>query len=151
MTRDASGQRCPLSYFNNGVDMPFKKGQIANPNGAPKKERALSHIIEVELSHTVQVGDKKIARKRLMGRLLAEAVSTGKITFCEAEGLRILKLDAGEWVDMVMKLLRHIEGEKHQIEAEIQGDFSQRVEGFQQMLERVYGNTGNVPDNPENK
>jgi len=130
--------------------MPFKKGQSGNPKGRPKQERALSRLIEKALSKTELLPDRKrVARKRLMANHLAEAVSTGKLTFWEADGIRVLTLKADEWSDLVMKILKHIEGDKHELTADLLGNFSHQVEGFDEMLERVYDSPGNVPDNSE--
>lgn len=140
----------------------WKPGESGNPKGAPRNERALSNLIMRELSHTTLTPDgKRIARKRLMAAHMAEALSTGKITFADVTQLpdgtlqvdvRSMELKGEEYADLIIKLLRHIEGEKHQVETDIKGDLSNQIAAFNDTLKRVYGDNGtdtNVPGNPE--
>jgi len=87
--------------------MPYQPGQSGNPTGRPPNPRALSRLIEKALNRTVPLGDKRIARKRVMANLLAEAVSTGKVTFPDG---REMVFHPDEWESLVFRLLTHVEG-----------------------------------------
>lgn len=91
--------------------MAPRKGTTNNPKGRPPSERALTVLLERALSAGMQVAgeDHKTARKRVMAQLLAQAVSEGKVTFPDG---RKEEFSAGEWVGLVLRVLRHVDGQR---------------------------------------
>lgn len=114
--------------------MPFKPGVSGNPKGRPPNERALTKIVERALSKTIDYGGKRTARKRVMAELLAQATTTGKVTFPDNT---VMTFDGKEWTDFVMKLLNHIDGPaKSELDVNMRGAIS--VSGFEDALGQVY-------------
>lgn len=85
----------------------FKPGQSGNPNGRPKKERALTAILEAAGDTKVTVNGKTITGKQLLANLLWEITRTGKATFPDG---RVLQTDPSDWLQVVQFLYKHIDG-----------------------------------------
>lgn len=108
--------------------MPFQPGNRANPNGRPPKQRALTAILEAELSKTVNVGeDRRVAGKRQVAALITQFLTTGSVTFPDGRTLMAKSLD--EYFTVARWLYRHIDGEKTHLDITTLGEsFIQRVE-----------------------
>jgi hypothetical protein len=91
--------------------MPFRKGQSGNPNGRPPNERVLTKILERALSKTEERDGSRVARKRIMADMAAEAVINGKVTFPDGA---VLELGPKEWVDFVQWVYKHVDGPPRQ-------------------------------------
>jgi hypothetical protein len=88
--------------------MGFKKGQSGNPNGRPKKDRALTAILEAAGSKTVENGDgKHISIKRLMANLLWQAIHEGKIELPNGTSMVV---SPDDWFNVAQFLYKHIDG-----------------------------------------
>jgi hypothetical protein len=86
----------------------WQPGQSGNPNGRPKKERALTAILERAGGHTTDVGGKRVSGRQLIARMLWEAVTTGKVTFPNKHFLAIDDVD--DWAGIVKFIYQHIDG-----------------------------------------
>jgi len=64
-------------------------------------------MVETELSKTMLVEDKKVAKRRIIARQLVQAVTERKVVF--PDGSTIVIADSA-WFDDVMKLLTHLDG-----------------------------------------
>lgn len=113
----------------------WKPGQSGNPRGRPPNERALTKLVERALSKSVDYKGKRTARKRVMADILAEAATTGKVTFPDGEEL---ELSGKEWIDFVMKAMDHIDGPARR-ELDLNVDGSLEVTGLGAVLDKIYG------------
>ncbi len=86
----------------------WKKGDPSpNPNGRPLKHRALTAILERAGSKTVDDDGKSTSRRRVLARMVWEAATTGSVRFPDGKAL---KVDAGDWFDVVKWIYSHIDG-----------------------------------------
>lgn len=108
--------------------MPFQAGNKANPNGRPPKQRALTAILEAELSKTVDIGeDRRVAAKRQVARLVTEFLTHGRVVFPDGRELYAKSLD--EYFNVARWMYRHVDGEKQYIDLTSLGEsVVQRVE-----------------------
>lgn len=87
--------------------MPFQKGNRANPNGRPPKERTLTNILEKAGNEKVSVDGVLVPRKVLAARLVWQFITEGKVTFHDGF---TMKAYPKEWVQMVEKLYKQVDG-----------------------------------------
>jgi len=91
----------------------WKPGQSGNPKGRPPKSRALTELLEKAGGKTVEYGGKRISGRRLLARLIWQAVTTGEVVLpgVDADG-NALKLVFGpaDWFDAVKWLYTHMDG-----------------------------------------
>lgn len=85
----------------------WTKGKSGNPAGRPRKERALTEILEAAGNKTVKVGDKSVARKRVLAELIWQLMSDGKATLPNG---RVLEPDPKDWLAVIQFLYKHIDG-----------------------------------------
>jgi hypothetical protein len=88
--------------------MGLKKGQTNNPAGRPPNERALTKLLQQALSRsTYDTEGNRVARKKLMARLVAQGLAEGKIEFPDG---REVELSAQQWIELVERMIKHIDG-----------------------------------------
>lgn len=87
--------------------MPWVKGQSGNPKGHIPKERALTRILEQAGSRAVEVDGKPISGKRLVARLVWEALTTGQVTFPNG-GQMVISPD--DWIAVAKWVYAQIDG-----------------------------------------
>ncbi len=71
------------------------------------KSRALTAILEAAGNRTVEADGKKVAGKRLLGRMLWEIATAGRTTMPDGS---TLLLDPTDWVGLVKWIYSHIDG-----------------------------------------
>jgi hypothetical protein len=71
--------------------------------------------LETELGKTVPTPDgARVARKRLIAQMMAEIVTTGRVTMLDGRALEVKDLE--EYANIVKWLYKHIDGEKSQVD-----------------------------------
>ncbi len=87
--------------------MPYKPGQSGNPHGRPKKDRALTALLDSAGGKTIEVDGKKVSGRRLLARQVWEGITTGVISF---PGEKKMILSPQDWKDFVKWLYTHLDG-----------------------------------------
>ena len=87
--------------------MPFRPGQSGNPAGRAPKNRTLTDILAAAGAATDEVDGHKVARKRLIARLVWEVATTGRATFPDGT---VLQAAPKDWLDTVKWIYTHIDG-----------------------------------------
>ena len=85
----------------------FQPGQSGNPHGRPKKDRALTALLEKAGGATVEIDGTRISGRRLMARQVWEGITTGMITFPDGKKMMLAPQD---WKDFVKWAYGHIDG-----------------------------------------
>lgn len=116
----------------------WQKGEKSpNPNGRPKKGRAIADQIEKALNKTeVGADGKKHKRITLLGEIFVKALTTGKV---ELPNGQTLLLPPREWMEMSKFIVGHVDGPlKTQLELSTDPDAPLTIKV-------VYGTDGQSP------
>jgi hypothetical protein len=85
------------------------KGRTNNPNGRPKKDRALTDLLVKELSHKVTMPDgSEVSGKKLIAQNVVSAVTTGKVKFPKDTEESVISVK--DWIDFMKWLYVHVDG-----------------------------------------
>jgi hypothetical protein len=85
----------------------FQPGQSGNPKGRPKKDRALTDLLEKAGSASIELNGKNISGKRAMALMVWQGVLTGEVVFPDGKKMRLSPMD---WKDFVKWIYGHIDG-----------------------------------------
>ena len=81
-----------------------------NPNGRPKKDRALTDLLVKELSHKIELPDgTEIPGKKLIAMNVVNAVTTGRIRFPKDTEDSVISVK--DWIDFMKWLYVHVDGQ----------------------------------------
>lgn len=86
--------------------MGLKPGQTNNPNGRPKKGRALAELLQISLEEKVNGIEAKVA---IIQRAVS-ALTTGYLEFTTPRGTRKQKVSVKEWIELYKFSLSHLDG-----------------------------------------
>ena len=85
----------------------FQPGQSGNPKGRPKKDRALTNLLEKAGGTMVEIDGERISGRRLLARQVWEGITTGTVHF---PGGKMLILGPQDWKDFVKWTYTHLDG-----------------------------------------
>lgn len=84
------------------------KGKTNNPNGRPKKDRALTDILVKRLSHSLDINGKRVSGKNLIAMNVVDAVTKGRIRFPNDTEDSVISVK--DWIDFMKWLYVHVDG-----------------------------------------
>lgn len=86
---------------------PFPPGESGNPKGRPKKDRALTAMLEAAGARTVDAEDGRASLRKLAIQGVWEAVTEGRVRFRSGAEMPLYSKD---YVELVKFLFTHIDG-----------------------------------------
>lgn len=90
----------------------WQKGVSGNPKGRAPKGRALTDMLLAELAHTHDVDGKSVSGKRILSRVIAGALTTGKLQFPGDD--KATKLNAYQYLELAKWWYGHLDGPARQ-------------------------------------
>ena len=87
--------------------MPFKPGQSGNPKGRPRKERALTDLLERAGSSMLEIDGKRVSGKRYLADMVWQVVMTGQAKLPDG---KVVQMSPQDWKDFVKWIYSHIDG-----------------------------------------
>ena len=97
--------------------MTFKKGEITNPRGRPRKGRALTEILErvggeeVELAYATEDGGTAISKvipNEVIARMVWQGLITRELMF--PGDTEAVKICVAEWMELLKFVYKHVDG-----------------------------------------
>ena len=86
----------------------WRPGQSGNPRGRPPKRRALTDMLE-RAGRLKLAGASETAQKQMVQRVW-EGLSTGRMTFTDSGGVRVVDLNAAEIIQLAKLVLAQVDG-----------------------------------------
>jgi hypothetical protein len=83
------------------------KGKTNNPNGRPVKSRALTDLLVKALNKTIDIDGKRVAGKRIVANMIAQALSTGRIRFPNDTEESVLSIK--DWIEFTRWAYQYLE------------------------------------------
>jgi len=92
--------------------MAWKKGQSGNPNGRPKKNKALTEILRKAGSKSMEWEGKRISGRQWMARKLWEIIRMGRATFPgESEDEpKVMIVSPKDWIGVAQWIYNRVDG-----------------------------------------
>jgi hypothetical protein len=88
--------------------MAAPKGSHNNPNGRPAKCQALTDSLKIELNKTFDFEGKKISGKKIVAKLVAKAIVTGRFKFPEDTEDSVISIK--DWMEFVKWAYERVDG-----------------------------------------
>ncbi len=98
----------------------WKPGISGNPAGRPKKERALTRILELHGDKFIEYQGSKITAKHLLANLLWQLALKGEV---ELPGGETIKGNLDDWLDAVKLIYSQVDGPPKQ-ELDVSGELT---------------------------
>lgn len=85
----------------------FQPGQSGNPKGRPKKDRALTTLLEAAGTRMVATDDGRMQLRKIAIANIWDAVTRGRVRFLDGYEM---PLHAKDYVELIKFLFTHIDG-----------------------------------------
>jgi len=88
--------------------MRFEKGQSGNPNGRPRKTRALANILEVRGQQKYEYCGELLSGNEILSRIVWDILLKRKALFMDRKRYEAIKLEL--WENILKFYVNHTEG-----------------------------------------